>query len=123
MKIRISDIVRHVLLAFLAVIWLIPIVWLLATSFSKYTGMNTSTFFPKEWGISSYKNLLMGADSVVQFPAWFWNTFLIACFTCIISTAFVLMVAYATSCMRFRGRKTLMNIAVIINLTCCASSI
>ena len=37
-------------------------------------------------------------------------------FTCIISTAFVLMVAYATSCMRFRGRKTLMNIAVIINL-------
>ena len=82
MKIKISDIVRHVLLAFLAVVWLVPIVWLLATSFSKYTGI----------------------------------TFIIACFTCIISTAFVLMVAYATSCMRFRGRKTLMNIAVIINL-------
>ena len=116
MKIKVSDIVRHVLLAFLAVVWLIPIVWLLATSFSKYTGMNSSTFFPEEWSIDSYRNLLFGSDTVAQFPNWFWNTFIIAVFTCIISTAFVLMVAYATSCMRFRGRKTLMNIAVIINL-------
>ena len=38
------------------------------------------------------------------------------CFNCVISTAFVLMVAYATSCMRFKGRKALMNVAVIINL-------
>lgn len=72
--------------------------------------------FPEEWAFDSYKNLLFGSDTVAQFPQWFWNTFIIACFTCIISTAFVLMVAYATSCMRFRGRKTLMNIAVIINL-------
>ena len=67
MKIRISDIVRHVLLTFLAVVWLVPIVWLLATSFSKYTGMNSSTFFPEEWALDSYKNLLFGADSVAQF--------------------------------------------------------
>lgn len=116
MKIKVSDIVRHVLLAFLSVIWLVPIVWLLATSFSKYTGMNSSTFFPEEWTLANYKNLLFGADSVAQFPRWFWNTFIIAVFTCIISTAFVLMVAYATSCMRFKGRKALMNISVIINL-------
>ena len=67
MKIKVSDILRHVLLAFLAVVWLVPIVWLLATSFSKYTGMNTSTFFPKEWAIDSYKNLLFGSDTVAQF--------------------------------------------------------
>lgn len=116
MKIKVSDVVRHVLLAFLSVIWLVPIVWLLATSFSKYTGMNSSTFFPEEWSLANYSNLLFGADSVAQFPRWFWNTFIIAVFTCIISTAFVLMVAYATSCMRFKGRKALMNISVIINL-------
>ena len=116
MKKKIGDVFRHLLLVFLAVVWLVPIVWLLATSFSKYTGMNTSTFFPEEWGVANYKNLLFGADSVAQFPNWFWNTFVIACFTCLISTAFVLMVAYATSCMRFKGRKALMNIGVIINL-------
>lgn len=116
MKIKVSDVVRHGLLAFLSVIWLVPIVWILATSFSKYTGMNFSTFFPEEWSLANYTNLLFGADSVAQFPRWFWNTFFIAVFTCIISTAFVLMVAYATSCMRFKGRKALMNISVIINL-------
>lgn len=107
---------RHLLLAFLAFIWLIPIVWLLATSFSAYTGMNTSHFFPEQWSVQNYKNLLFSADSVAQFPNWFKNTFIIACCTCVISSAFVLMVAYATSCMRFKMRKPLMNIAVILNL-------
>lgn len=107
---------RHLLLAFLAFIWLIPIVWLLATSFSAYTGMNTSHFFPEQWSIQNYKNLLFSADSVAQFPNWFKNTFVIACCTCVISSAFVLMVAYATSCMRFKMRKPLMNVAVILNL-------
>ncbi len=107
---------NNLVLAVLAFIWLVPIVWLLVTSFSKYTGMNTSTFFPAEWSLQGYRNLLFSADSVAQFPRWFWNTFVIACFTCLISTLFVLMVAYATSCMRFPMRKPLMNLAVIINL-------
>lgn len=107
---------RHILLAFLAFIWLIPIVWLLVTSFSSYTGMNTSTFFPAQWSLNNYKNLLFAADSVAQFPNWFKNTFIIACCSCVISSAFVLMVAYATSCMRFKMRKPLMNIGVILNL-------
>ncbi len=117
MKKKYIDItLRHLLLAFLAFIWLIPIAWLLVTSFSAYTGINTSTFFPKEWSLQNYKNLLFSADSVAQFPNWFKNTFLIACCSCVISSAFVLMVAYATSCMRFKMRKPLMNIAVILNL-------
>lgn len=109
-------ILHNLLLAVLACIWLIPIVWLVVTSFSSYTGMNTSTFFPKEWSIINYKNLLFSSDSVAQFPNWFKNTFIVACFSCIISTCFVLMTAYATSCMRFKMRKPLMNIAVILNL-------
>lgn len=116
MKIKISDVLRHALLLVLVVIWIIPIVWLVATSFSKYTGMNTSTFFPAEWGLTSYKELLFNSDSVTQFPAWFKNTFIIASANCVISTAFVLMVAYATSCMRFKLRKTLMNIGITLNL-------
>ncbi|MCH5344832.1 MAG: ABC transporter permease subunit [Acetatifactor sp.] len=117
MKKRHLRIIRNnLVLAILAFIWLTPIVWLVATSFSAYTGMNTSTFFPEEWSLQGYKNLLFSADSVAQFPNWFKNTFIIACFTCIISTLFVLMVAYATSCMRFPMRKPLMNVAVIINL-------
>ena len=116
MKRFIKTLLHNLLLAFLAFVWLVPIVWLVVTSFSAYTGMNTSTFFPKEWSLVNYKNLLFSADSVAQFPNWFKNTFIIACVVCVISTAFVLMVAYATSCMRFPARKPLMNAAVIVNL-------
>ena len=113
---RTSSIVLHnLLIAVLAFIWLIPIIWLVCTSFSAYSGMNTSTFFPKEWSISNYMKLFH-SDSVSQFPQCFMNTFIIACFTCVISTMFVLMVAYATSVMRFKMRKPLMNMAVILNL-------
>lgn len=112
----VNIVLRHVLLAVLAFIWLIPIVWLLVTSFSAYTGVNTNTFFPKEWSLVNYRNLLFSADTVAQFPNWFKNTFIIACFTCVISTVFALMVAYATSCMRFKARKPLMNLGVILNL-------
>lgn len=107
---------NNLLLLVMAFIWLIPIVWLLVTSFSAKTGMDASHFFPEKWSIQGYKNLLFSSDSVAQFPRWFWNTFIVAVFTCVISTIFVLMVAYATSCMRFPMRKPLMNIAVIINL-------
>ncbi len=108
-------ILHNALIALLAIIWLVPIVWLLCTSFSAYSGMNASTFFPKEWSIVHYTKLF-NSDSVNQFPRWFFNTFKIACFTCVISTMFVLMVAYATSFGKFKMRKPLMNMAVIINL-------
>lgn len=115
-KKTVKVVLHNVLIALLAAFWLIPILWLVVTSFSKYTGMNPSTFFPKEWSIINYKNLLFSSDTVAQFPKWFMNTFIVACFTCVISSLFVLMVAYATSCMRFKMRKPLMNIAVILNL-------
>ena len=113
---RTSTIIMHnVLIGVLAVIWLVPIVWLVCTSFSEYTGINTSTFFPQKWSIVNYVKLFH-PDTVAQFPQWFLNTFIVACVNCVISTFFVLMVAYATSIMRFPMRKPLMNIAVILNL-------
>ncbi len=106
---------HNLVIAILAIIWIIPIVWLLCTSFSAYDGINTSSFLPAQWSASHYASLFQ-TDTVNQFPRWFMNTFKIACFTCVISTMFVLMVAYATSVLRFKMRKPLMNMAVILNL-------
>lgn len=108
--------VRHIVLAALAAFWLIPILWLVVTSFGIDKGPNIKTFFPESYTLDHYKALLAGGDSVSQFPQWFMNTFIIACFTCVISSIFVLMVAYAMSCMRFKARKPMMNVAIILNL-------
>lgn len=116
MKKTVDFVLRHAVLALLAVIWLIPILWLVVTSFSGYKGINTSHFFPQEWSMDNYRVLFLEPDSVVQYGAWFKNTLIIAIFTCIISTVFVLMVSYTMSCMRFKGRKGLMSFGIILNM-------
>lgn len=112
----VNIVLKQVVLAVLALIWLVPIIWLVVTSFSAYNGLNTSTFFPSERSLTQYEKLLTGADTVANFPAWFMNTLIIAIATCVISTLFVLMVAYAFACMDFRGSKGLQNLSVIVNL-------
>ena len=116
MKKVVRPVLRHLVLAFLSFAWLIPIGWLVATSFSTYPGINISHFFPESYTFDTYLQLFGMTDTVAQFPRWFANTFVIAVFTCIISTCFVLMVAYATSCMRFKARKPLMNIGIILGM-------
>lgn len=107
---------KHLLLVILSIIWLLPIVWLFVTSLSGYKGINTMHFFPTEWTLDNYVQLFTRPDTVANFPAWFCNSMLIGCCTCVISTFFVLMVAYAMSCMRFRARKPLMSFAIILNM-------
>ena len=112
----VRSVIRHLVLALLAGIWLVPIVWLVATSFSTDRGINVRRFFPAGYTLDNYANIMFRPDSVAQFPRWFVNTFVVACFTCVISTCFVLMVAYALSCCRFKGRRLLQNLSVIVNL-------
>ncbi len=116
MKKTVGFVIRHLVLTLLVVIWLVPILWLLVTSFSAYKGINTAHFFPEQWSLDNYKVLFLQPDSVVQYGAWFKNTLLIAIFTCIVSTSFVLMVSYAMSCLRFKGRKGLMSFGIILNM-------
>lgn len=116
MRHPVRDVFKHIMLAILSVIWLIPILWLFVTSFSSYKGINTAHFFPEEYSLDNFNQLLFKSDSVVQYPIWFKNTLIIAIFTCIISTAFVVMVSYAMSAMRFNGRKALMSGSLILNM-------
>ncbi|MCF0131407.1 MAG: ABC transporter permease subunit, partial [Pseudobutyrivibrio sp.] len=113
---KLSSLKKHTLLTILSVIWLTPIVWLLVTSFSEYQGINTMHFFPQEWSVRNYRKIFFEPDTVVNFPAWFRNSLIIGFFTCIVSTCFVLMVSYAMSCMRFKGRKTLMSVSVTLGM-------
>jgi len=106
---------HHALLVLLAAIWLLPILWLVLTSFGMDEGPNIARFFPEEYTLRHYAELLH-PDTVSNFPRWFTNTLIVAIFTCIISTTFVLMTAYAMSFLRFRGRRGLMNTAIILNL-------
>ncbi len=112
----VSDVFVHIFLTIVAIIWLIPFIWLVAHSFrGESTGLFTPGFFPKEFTLRNYIQLFTETDSM-NFPRTFLNTFVIACFSCVISTFFVLSVSYCMSRLKWKMRKPYMNMAMIINL-------
>lgn len=109
------DVVVHIFLALLAIAWIIPIVWVVLESFNKNTAPYSATFFPTEYTVHNYVALFTQTD-VLNFPKMFFNTLIIAIVVCIISTFFVLSVAFCMSRLRFRLRMPFMNIALILGM-------
>ena len=87
----------------------------MVTSFRAEKGSYVSSFFPKNYTLDNYIRLFTNT-SVLNFPKMFMNTLIIAIFSCVISTFFVLAVSYSMSRLRFKMRKTYMNIAMILGL-------
>ena len=112
---RVGNFFVHVFLAMLAAVWVLPIFWIILTSIRAAQGSYVSTFFPKGYTLANYVKLFTDRN-VLNFPRMFANTLIIAVFTCIISTFFVLSVSYSLSRMRFKLRKPYMNLAMILGL-------
>ena len=110
-----GDIATYIFLTILCVIWLLPFFWLLMQSFRAGHGQFISTFLPEHYTLDNYKALFTEFE-VMNFPRMFLNTFVVACFSCLISTAFVLFVAYCTSRLKWKMRKPYMNMAMVLNL-------
>lgn len=111
----VTNVLVHVFLILLAFIWVLPIIWIILTSFRGESGSYVSTFFPKTYTINNYVKLLTDKN-VLDFPKMFGNTLIIAIFVCIVQTFFVVSVAYCLSRMRFKLRKPYMNMAMILGL-------
>ena len=112
---RAVNILVHLLLALLAFIWVMPIVWIVLTSFRAEPGSYVNTFFPQSYTLKNYVKLFTDRN-VLNFPKMFGNTLIIAICSCGISTFFVLSVSYSLSRMRFKLRKPYMNMAMILGL-------
>lgn len=114
-KRTVVNIVVHVFLAAMAFVWLLPIFWIILTSFRAEKGSYVNSFFPKTYTFDNYIRLFTDRN-VLNFPQMFANTLFIAVCTCIISTFFVLSISFCMSRLRFHFRKTYMNMAMILTL-------
>ena len=127
---RTATIASYVFLVALSVIWVLPILWVLLTSFRAEPGSFTSTFFPKPYSwynedhtikytqtftLQNYADLFKVRDGF-NFGKMWLNTLIVAVITCIIATLFAVATAYVISRMRFKMRKPFMNIALIMGM-------
>lgn len=110
-----GDILTYIFLTFLGIVWLLPIVWLIINSFREEKGAFLNYVMPKGYTLDNYTKLFT-ETSLFNYPRWFMNTLVVAVFSCIISTIIVLLTAYAFSRLRFKFRKPLMNIILILGM-------
>ena len=110
-----NNILIHILLAILAFIWVAPILWILMTSFRGEKGSYIDHFIPYTWTFDNYIKLFTDT-TILNFPRMFCNTLFVAVCSCILSTFFVLSVAFCLSRLRFKLRKPYMNMAMVLGL-------
>lgn len=115
LKAKKTNVFTYILLTILSFIWVLPIVWLVMTSFRGEKGAFVTYLIPKTWTLDNYIRLFT-ETSLFNFPRWFMNTLIVAIFSCIISTIITLSTSYAFSRLRFKVRKPMMNIILILGM-------
>lgn len=114
-KRKTSNFLSHTLLIVLSVIWLFPVFWVVLTSFRGEKGSYAPYFWPKTFTFDNYIKLFTETEQF-YFAKWFSNTLVVAIFSCLLSTIFVLGISYSLSRMRFRMRKPFLNVALILGM-------
>ena len=112
---HVTDTVVYIVLAVMGIMWILPIVYMVYTAFriTPNTGI-INKLIPDnlELGFGNFGKLFTETD----FGIWFWNTLKIAACSCALTTLFTLMTAYALSRMRFKARKPLMNVMLVLGM-------
>ncbi|CCX88627.1 sugar ABC transporter permease protein [Clostridium sp. CAG:590] len=111
----IGNILVHVGLGIVAFIWVLPIFWVIMTSFRAGKGSYSTTFIPQSWTLSNYTTLLTDTD-IFNFPRWFGNTLFVAIISCILATFYLVSIAFVMSRLRFKARKPMLNVALILGM-------
>ncbi len=131
----VGDVFVYIILTVLAVLWVLPIVWLVLQSFSARGYGGAATFVPTEFWLNNYVGLFTNtvylidgtvSSSMFNFFGYvsngtlylgaFVNTLLIALFCMVISTIMTLATAYAFSRLRFKARTGFMRVILILGM-------
>ena len=110
---RIINTICYIVLILMSIIWLFPFFGLVLQSFRGESGGMVNYLVPHEWSLKNYQ-FLFGENS--KFLKWYGNTLIIALFVSLLQTIVIICVSYALSRMRFKGRKALMNIWLVLGM-------
>lgn len=114
-KMKRCNLAIYLLLVFLCILWVLPIAYLLYTAFrvSPDTGIiNRLVPDGLKLGIGNFKRLVEDTP----FLRWLKNTLVVSVSSCLISTLFILMVSYALSRLRFKLRRPVMNVLLVLGM-------
>lgn len=104
----------YAILIVLSLFWLFPIAWVVLTSFRGEGTAYVGYFLPKTFTLDNYIKLF--TNETFPFGRWFINTFMVATWTCIISTFITVAMAYSLSRIKFKHRNGFLKLALVLNM-------
>ncbi|SHR43541.1 Probable sugar ABC transporter, permease protein SugB [Mycobacteroides abscessus subsp. abscessus] len=93
----------YLVIAFMAVIVIYPLLWIIGSSFNPGNSLSGSTMFPENPTLAHYKHLFDTDKS--DYIIWYKNSLKISIITMVLTVASVALTAYSFSRYRFVGRK------------------
>ena len=109
---RLGNTIVYIVLVIISAIWLFPFFGIVLESLRCETPMQVSYLWPKEIGFDNYKRLFTETDFLI----WFKNTAIMGVATAVLQTVFTLSMSYVLSRLRFKGRKGLMNLMLVLGM-------
>ena len=109
---RLGNTIVYIVLVIISAIWLFPFFGIVLESLRCETPMQVSYLWPKEIGFDNYKRLFTETDFLI----WFKNTGIMGVATAVLQTVFTLSMSYVLSRLRFKGRKGLMNLMLVLGM-------
>lgn len=110
---RVGNTIVYIVLIIMTIVWLFPFVGITLESFKvDSNGAMDGRFIPGEFGFDNYIRLFKETD----FMLWFRNTAIMGVATAVLQTLFILSMSYVLSRLRFKGRKGLMNLMLILGM-------
>jgi len=107
-KINVSKYISYILLIVVCLIWVIPIIYGVTTSFRSQTEVVSTGFrlLPVNWIVDNYVAILENTSSA-PILRWIWNSVFIAVSHTLLVVIIVSITGYAYSRMKFKGRDVL----------------
>lgn len=115
MKKKIASFFVNMDLILMAIIVLVPVSWIVLSSFNVGSGLSGSSLIPKSFTLENYKNLLNHTNYLV----WFRNTLTVALLNAFISVILIMLTAWVMSRFRFKGKKTTLLSILILSMFPC----
>ena len=112
----IKSVIVYVIVLLISFIFAFPCIWLILSAFNANGSLLTlDGFFPEAYSFDTFKTLF--TEKVEHdYMTWFWNTLFVAGISCVISTVLVLAVSYTMSRYRFKSRKQMMKVTLLLNI-------
>jgi ABC-type maltose transport system permease subunit len=111
---RVGMTLRILLAVVMLFVALFPVAWIISASINPSNSLVNQQLIPNNPTLENYRQLL--ASEMFPFRTWMWNSLKLAAVSTVLGVIMTAMAAYAFSRFRFRGRRTLLQSLLLIQV-------